>query len=347
MVITGNLDRSVTMPFVSVIIPTRQERFTIGKCLDSILENSYPLDKLEIIVVDGMSNDGTREILKRYMAQYPQMKLLDNPRLITPVALNIGVKAAQGDIIVILGAHSYIDKDFLSQCAKALSEHSEADCVGGVIRSIGEGLIGESISLVLSSPFGVGGARYKTGGHEGFVDTVAYGAYRNEVFRKIGVFDERLVRNQDIEFNSRLRRHGGKIYLTSAIKVFYHSRSSPSQFWRQNFGNGLWNVYTTKIAPGTLSIRHFVPFAFVLGLLISGGLALFTAVGKFLLGLIGGSYLLGALLASIQIGIRKGLRFIPILPLAFFTLHFSYGLGSMWGLLTVWKFKAGKGGAGD
>lgn len=336
------MSHSLTMPFVSVIIPTRQEKATISKCLDSILENSYPLDKLEIIVVDGMSSDGTREIVKRYMARYPMVKLLGNPRLITPVALNIGVKAAQGDIIVILGGHSYIEEDFLLQSVKTLSEHPEADCVGGVEHSVGKNLIGRAIALVLSSPFGVGGARYRIGGYEGFVDTVALSVYRKEVFERIGLFDERLVRNQDIEFNSCLRKHGGKIYLTPAIKAFYYNPSSLSRFWRQNFANGLWNVYTTKIAPGTLSIRHFVPFVFVLSLLVSGGLVFFTGIGKILLGLIGGSYFFWALLASIGIGVRKGARYIPILLLVFFVLHFSYGLGSLCGLLTVWRFSVSR-----
>lgn len=328
----------MTMPLVSVIIPTRQERDTIEKCLDSILANSYPLDKVEIIVVDGMSSDGTREVVEGYMTQYPMVKLLDNPRLITPVALNIGIKAAQGRVIVILGAHSFVDKDFLAQSIKALSEHPEADCVGGVVYSIGRGLVGEAIATALSSPFGVGNAQYRIGEHEGFVDTVAYGAYRKDVFKKYGLFDERLARNQDIEFNSRLRKHGGRIYLTPAIKAYYCSPSSFFAFCRKNFSNGLWNIYTTKVARGSLSLRHFVPFAFVLSLLASGGLALFTEIGKVLLGIVGGSYLLGASLASISIGIRKGLRFISILPLVFFTLHFSYGLGSLWGILTAWRF---------
>jgi len=332
------MEMPALQPLVSVIIPTRQEKATIGKCLNSLLANLYPLDKLEVIVIDGMSSDGTKEIVEGYMTQYPMVKLLDNPRLVTPVALNIGVKAAQGDIIVILGAHSYVEKDFLAQSVKALSEHPEADCVGGVVCNIGEGLVGESISSVLSSPFGVGNARFRTGNYRGFIDTVAYGAYRKEVFDKIGLFDERLARNQDIEFNSRLRKHGGRIYLTPAIKAYYYNPSSFLAFWWKNFSNGLWNVYTTKVARGSLSLRHFVPVAFALSLLVSGGLAFFTAPGRILLGLIGGSYLLGALLASMKIGMQKGLRFIPILPLAFFTLHFSYGLGSLWGLLTVWRF---------
>jgi glycosyltransferase involved in cell wall biosynthesis len=337
-----NLDHPTAMPalqpLVSVIIPTRNEQATIGKCLDSVLDNSYPLDKSEIIVVDGMSSDETREIVEKYRNQYPAVKLLDNPRLITPVALNIGIRAAQGDIIVILGAHSYVDKGFLSQSVKALSEHPEADCVGGVVSNIGTSLSSKAIAAPLGSRFGVGGARYRTGKYDGLVDTVAYGAYRKEVFSKHGLFDERLARNQDIEFNSRLRRHGGRIYLTPAIKAYYYNPSSFLAFWRKNFSNGLWNVYTIKIARGSLSLRHFVPFAFILSLLVSGGLALSTEIGKVLLGIVGGSYLLGALLASTKIGLRKGLRFIPILPLVFFTLHFSYGLGSMWGLLTVWRF---------
>lgn len=330
------------LPLISLIMPVRNEGKYIRETLDSILNNNYPTDQLEIIIVDGLSSDATREIVKSYMDSYPMLKLLDNSRLITPVALNIGVKAAQGDIIVILGGHSYVEKDFLTQSVKALLDHPEADCVGGIRASVGTGLIGESIATVLCSPFGSGGARFRAGGYNGFVDTVASGAYQKKIFGKIGLFDERLVRNQDIEFNSRLGRHGGKIYLTPAIKVFYHSRSSLSQFWRQNFANGLWNIYTTKIVPGSLSIRHYVPFAFVLSLLVSGGLALFTGIGKILLGLIGGSYLFGALLASAKIGMRKGVKYVPVLPLVFFVLHFSYGVGSLCGLLTVWRFNANK-----
>jgi len=322
-------------PQISVIIPARNEQATIGKCLDSILGNSYPSDKLEILVVDGMSSDGSRGITEEYMAQYPAVKLLDNPRLVTPVALNIGVKAAQGDIIVILGAHSHIDKDFLSQSVKALSEIPEADCVGGVVCNIGEGLVGESISSVLSSPFGVGNARFRTGNYKGFVDTVAFGAYRREVFERIGFFDEVFIRNQDDEFNYRLIKGGGKIYLTPQIQYYYYVRPSLHKLWSQYFQYGYWKVRVIQKHRLPASWRHVVPTAFVISLVGSGVSAIWSLWGLYALGMISVSYLASSLLFSLIISLKKGLLYLPLLPLAFGAIHFSYGLGFLKG---VWDF---------
>ena len=322
-------------PRISVIIPTRNEQATIGKCLDSILENSYPLDKLEVIVVDGMSSDGTREIVQGYMPRHPMIRLLDNPRLITPVALNIGLKAAQGEIIVILGAHSYIDRDFLTNSVKALSEHPEADCVGGVVSNLSESLIGRSISWVLSSPFGVGNALFRTGNHNGFVDTVPFGAYRRDVFDQIGFFDEAFIRNQDDEFNFRLTKSGGKIYLTSRIRSYYYVRPSLGKLWAQYFQYGHWKIRVIQKHRLPASWRHVVPAAFILGLVGSGLSAIWSPWGLYALSTIAGSYLVASLLFSSIISIKKGGRYLFLLPLAFGTIHFGYGVGFLKG---VWDF---------
>jgi len=327
------------LPLVSCIILMRNEKAFIEKTIESVLMNDYPKDKLEILVVDGMSKDGSREILEGIAIKDHRVKLLDNNKRITPAAMNIGIKNAKGDVIILLSGHSYIAKDYIRLCVKYL-EKTKADCVGGPMRAVGTNHVGKAISLLHHSFFGMGGGKFHDVNYEGYVDTVYLGAYRREVFEKVGYYDERLVRNQDIEMNARIRKSGGKVYLTPEIRSYYYPRSTLRDFSKQSFRNGLWNIYTTKVARGSLSLRHFVPVAFVLSLLVSGGLAILAVPGRILLGVVGGSYLLGALLASIKIGMQEGLRFLPILPLAFFTLHFSYGLGSLWGLLTVWRFGA-------
>ena len=322
-------------PRVSVIVPARNEYDYIECCLQSILDNEYPRERLEIIVVDGMSSDGTQQLVVGFGSKYDNVKLINNLKKNTPSAMNIGIQESIGDIIIILGAHSWVKEDFIEESVRNL-QAKDAVGVGGPVQQVGNGYIGEVVSLVLSSPFGVGNSKFKYSQKEQYVDTIAYGAYRREIFDKVGLFDESLVRNQDLDLNKRIRKSGGKLFLTPAICSYHQCPSSAWRLAKLAIGNGYWAMRTV----GTISIRHFVPFAFILSLLVSGGLALFTEVGKVLLGIVGGSYLLGALLASAKIGLRKGLRFIPILPLAFFTMHFSYGLGSLWAILTVWRFGA-------
>jgi len=300
----GNLDYPTAMsaPLVSVIIPTRQERATIGKCLDSILGNSYPLDKLEVIVVDGMSKDGTWRVVGEYAAQHPNVvKLLVDNKLTTPVALNMGIRTAKGDVIVILGAHSYTKEDFLQQAAKVLSEHPEADYVGGVVQGIGRSLLEIAIALALSLPFGVGNARFRTGSYEGFVDTVAFDAYRCHIFQKTGGFDEEFIRNQDDEFNYRLTKSGGKIYLATRIRSCYYVRPSLRKFWAQYFQCGYWKVRVIPKHRLPASCWHVVPTAFVISLVASGILAIWSSWGLYALSTIAGSYLVTSLLFSLII----------------------------------------------
>jgi cellulose synthase/poly-beta-1,6-N-acetylglucosamine synthase-like glycosyltransferase len=327
-----------SLPFVSVIVPCRNEEKYIGKCLESIIGQDYPKEKTEIIVIDGMSKDKTREIIQKFTTKYPNIKLFDNSKKIQSRGFNIGIKEAQGNILIILGAHTIIAPDFISRNIEYL-EKTNADCVGGPIKSINNSFVGRAVSLVISSPFGVGGAKFRYSQKERYVDTVAYGAYRREVFDKIGLFDERLVRNQDIEFNNRLRKADGRIFMTPQIKSYYQAPETLAKLWRQNFRNGLWNIYTQKLVPGSLRIRHFVPLCFVGGLLGSSILTFFTSVGKMLFVLMAGSYILANLFFSIKISFKKGLKYLVVLPITFFTLHFSYGLGSIWGLLTLWKIK--------
>jgi GT2 family glycosyltransferase len=208
----------------------------------------------------------------------------------------------------------------------------EADCVGGAIENIGEGFWGQAISLAMSSPFGVGDAHFRYSHRERYVDTLAFCAYRREVFDKIGLFDEKLVRNQDYELNYRLRKAGGKILLTPAIKSRYYTRASLRRLWSQYFQYGLWKVQMLRMHPRSVRIRQLVPPLFVLALLLSGALSAISSLAAWVFALVVASYLSLSLAFSFSIAAHKGWRYLPILPVIFACLHLSWGLGFLYSL---------------
>jgi len=317
------------LPFVSIIIPCRNEEKFIGKCLDSIIAQDYPKDRLEVLVVDGMSEDGTREIVERYTdmslrarslachceqseaisardklrnlgiatslpALAMTLKLLNNPKKVTPCALNIGIKNAKGEIILWMSAHSRYEKDYISKCVKYLKEY-DADNVGGVMITLprDNAFIGKAIATVLSHPFGVGNSVFKTGAKEPkWVDTVFGGCYKKEVFDKIGLFNESLVRSQDMEFNLRLKKTGGKILLAPDIVSYYYPKSNLKDFFIHNFENGSWVTYPLKFGIKAFSWRHLIPLFFILGLVGTGILGIFFSPLLWLFLFVLSSYLL-------------------------------------------------------
>ncbi len=229
------------LPLVSVIVAMRNEEAFIGKCLTSLAEQDYPADLLEVIVIDGRSTDCSRDIVSAMKADLPNLRLLDNEKKVAPVAFNIGVNNAQGEVLTIISAHCYLASDYISRCMEYLAK-TGAECVGGPIESIGETPTARAIALAMSSPFGVGDALFRYSRREDYVDTLAFGAYRRDVFDRVGLFDEKLVGNEDDEFNYRLRRDGGKLFLTSAIKSFYYTRASLRALWKQYFSYGFGKV---------------------------------------------------------------------------------------------------------
>ncbi|HQG47408.1 MAG TPA: glycosyltransferase family 2 protein, partial [bacterium] len=232
-------------PFISIIMPIRNEEAYIANALASIQAQDYPADRYEVLVIDGMSDDRTRMIVKSQMESMPNLRLFDNPDQIVPHALNIGIAQSRGEIIIRVDGHVALEKNYLSLCIAYLERVREADCVGGIIISMNSSFIGEAIALAMSSTFGVGNAYFRTrqeGDQEDFVDSVAFGAYRRQLFTRIGLFDEELVRCQDDEFNYRLRKSGGRIFLTPLIRSYYFSRTSLRALWRQYFQYGLWKV---------------------------------------------------------------------------------------------------------
>lgn len=324
---------------VTTIIICRNEEKFIGKCLDSITAQDYPKENFEVLAVDGMSDDGTRKIISDCREEFPFIKLLDNPEKFTPFAMNIGIKNAKGDFIIFMGAHADYAKNYISRCIGAMND-SGADNVGGRVMIVprDNSLTGCAIALCLSSFFGAGNATYKTKIAEKpvEVDTVFGGCYRREIFEKIGLFDERMTRSQDMEFNMRLKRAGGKIMMFPDIIVNYYPKSNFRDFFIHNFWDGVWAVYPLKFVKMPLKLRHYIPLVFFLGLLSLSIIAFFwkPAVPALATSII--FYFAVSLCFSLEIAIReKEWRYVFFVPIAFTIRHFGYGIGSFYGIIKL------------
>jgi succinoglycan biosynthesis protein ExoA len=327
---------TATLPTVSIIIPCRNEQGYIGRCLDSILANDYPHARLEVFVVDGMSTDGTRAEVGERARRHPFVRLLDNLKGITPAALNIGIRAATGDLIMRIDAHSRVEKDYIRACVEAL-ESSGADNVGGIMHTLPERdtLLERAVVQSLSHRFGVGNSYFRI--HKGearWVDTVFGGCYRRAVFDRIGLFNEALVRTQDIELNRRLARAGGRTLLVPEVVSYYYTASGVRNFVAKNFANGVWSVLAFRYAAvPPVSFRHLTPLAMLLTLVGCGVGGLFVPA-LLRLGLsVAIAYALAAGLAAGDVAWRqRDPRYLIAMPLVFAVLHGSYGLGSLWGV---------------
>jgi glycosyltransferase involved in cell wall biosynthesis len=319
---------------ISIIIPCWNEEKFIAKCLDSVIGQDYSKDNLEVLMVDGMSEDSTREIVGEYCKKYPFVKLLDNLKRFTPFAVNIGIKNAKGDFIILMGAHADYAKDYVSRCVAAM-EKSSADNVGGILtaKPAINSLKARAIALCLSSPFGAGGSFRFQSKRSIETDTVFGGCYRKEVFDKIGLFDERLIRSQDMEFNMRLKKAGGKIMMFPDIICYYYPKSNFKDFFIHNFWDGVWAIYPLKFIRIPLKLRHYIPMFFVLSLISFLVLGVcwyqwFVAFFGFL-----AVYVFSMLFFSAQIAIReKEWRYLFLMPVAFAIRHFGYGIGSFYGI---------------
>ncbi|MGH7528934.1 MAG: glycosyltransferase family 2 protein, partial [Gemmatimonadales bacterium] len=263
-------------PRVSVILPCRNEARYIAACLDSILAAAYPLTQLEVLVVDGLSDDGTRDIVARYAAAYAQIRLLDNPGRIVPTALNIGIGAASGAVIARMDAHVVYPPDYLPRLVRALTE-SGVDNVGGCIVTLpaDRTAAAQAIAIALSHPFGVGRSPFRVGARSArLVDTVPFGCYRRDVFARVGLFDEELVRNQDDEFNHRLVSRGGRVLLVPDVVSYYYARGSFAQVARMFYQYGAFKPLAARKVGRFMTLRQLVPAAFVSALGGTGLVAL-------------------------------------------------------------------------
>jgi len=318
-------------PFVSVIMPVRNEGDFIERAITSVLDNDYPARKIEVFVIDGMSDDGTRETVERLSLADDRVKMLDNPKRIVPAAMNVGLKAARGDVFIRVDGHAEVPRDFVTMSVKCLHEHPEAWVVGGYMETVADDYTGCAIASAMRSPVGVGNARFRLGDYEGWVDTLAFGAHHKWVPERIGYFDEELVRNQDDEFNLRIILAGGKIWMSKSIRSKYSSRASLGQLWRQYFQYGFWRIRTLQKHRRPAMFRQLVPLLLVSSLLLLGLAGLFWRPAWILLAAEAGLYLLGLAAGALDVGRRSGWKYVPMAPLIFGILHFAYGLGSLWG----------------
>jgi len=318
------------LPFVSVILPVRDEARTIGGALGPLLGGDYPAERLEVLVVDGGSTDGTREVVQALAARDARVRLVDNPRGSTPAGLNAGLAAARGEVVVRMDAHAQPAPDYLRACVAALAR-TGADAVGGPLVGLGETEFGEAVALAWATPFGAGDARFRRGG-EGPVDTVYLGAWRREVFDRVGVFDEALARNQDYELALRIREAGGTVWLDPAIRSTTLTRSTPADLARQYFGYGLGRAATAVRHPGSLRGRQLVPAAFAAVLGVLGPAAVVSRPARRLLAFVAGAYAAAGALETAAAARRAGPRYARHLPVVFPTMHLAWGAGFWVGL---------------
>jgi len=325
----------VELPAVSVVIPCRNEKTHIEACIRSILLQESPPGDFEVIVADGMSNDGTRDILQRLAAENPRLRVIDNPHRITPYGMNAGIREARGRYIVIMGAHAEYAPDYVRQCAQLLDEHPEVCCSGGPIVSRGKTAFGQAVAVAMSHPVGVGNAKHRFPNYEGYAEGACFPMFRKETFEQVGLYDENLVRNQDDEFNYRVALNGGKIFISPRARCYYYVRESPWQLFRQYFQYGYWRVAVLRKHHLPASVRQLAPVAFFVLMFISLGVAVWLPgwwrLSAIILPLVYAAILIitGAKVASAQ-GIRVGLLF----SLAAALMHLAYAAGFVWGVLS-------------
>lgn len=327
------------LPFVTVLVPCRNESRFIGSCLTSIIENGYPLERMEVLVLDGASADDTAEQVSRIAESHQCVRLIHNPRRVTPVALNLGIAAAKGAYILWMSAHNTYVTGYIRTCVDA-AEGCGADNVGGGIETVARdaNILAPFVIAALTHKFGVGGSafRLESNGPQ-WVDTVFGGCYRRDVFSRIGLFNEALIRGQDIEFNLRMKRAGLRTLLLPEVRSTYYARSRFSEFLRHNWTNGVWAVLPFRyVEHPPVSVRHLVPMAFAAALVGALLLTLSVPHGVWALVALGFTYGMAATGAGLDVARqRRNPLYLFVMPWVFLSLHLSYGAGSLWGGLRL------------
>jgi glycosyltransferase involved in cell wall biosynthesis len=323
---------------VSVICPVYNEEKYMGACIDSVLSQDHSRNDMEILFIDGNSTDNTVKIIKEYITNYPFIKVINNPARIVPVAMNLGIKASNGDIIVRLDAHAIYPVNYISILVDKLIELN-ADNVGVSCKTdvLNKNPKTLAIREVLSSRFGVGNSIFRLGINKTEeVDTVPFGCYRKDVFERFGFFDARLIRNQDIELNKRIKRGGGKIYIISDIYFTYFARETFKEISKNNYANGKWNILTVFYTKNihSLSLRHFIPMLFLLSLVLPVLPACLNYRFIYVTIISLSMYFLLVIGFSFLLAIKKRLSFV-YLVVSYIVLHVSYGFGSLVGIIKI------------
>lgn len=318
-------------PFVSVVVPMRNEQRFIERCLRSLMAQDYPQDRFEVIVVDGGSDDGSREILDSLRPDFAGLRVVENRGRHTGRGLNIGLALAQGDVIARLDAHAIAAPSFIRESVAAL-QRTGADVVGGPITTLGEGRVGKSIAIAMASPFGVGNATFRYSHQEQWTDTVAFPAYRRDVFDRFGTFAE-IEAGEDDEFHYRLRDGGARILLTPNVSSTYYGRSSLWALAKQYFSYGQAKVVVLSRHPRRTRLRQLAPACLVLGIFGTAIAAAFGGLMLLPLAVLAGIYVGVSVGFSLGLAWQHGWQHALRLPITFATMHFAYGLGFLGGLL--------------
>lgn len=327
------MESTVLKPFVTAMIVTRNEKDFIEKSLMSFVNQTYPHSRYEIVVVDGQSDDGSVDIVRKIIEENStndfQIRLIENPRRILATGWNLGIKEAKGEYVTRIDAHATADENFIEKSVEVILR-TNATCVGGKLTSIAINGEDNVVSKVLSSPFGVGNSSFRVSDTEGYVDTAVYGLYKKDIFDNVGYFDETMVRSQDLEMHGRIRKAGGTFYFSPIIHSTYYTRNTVKKMLKQAYGNGKWNMVLLKRGVAGLSLRHLVPFAFVLYVIASVVAGFFYSWIWYLCGCI----ILLHLMLGIVFGLKKTtkIRDLIKMPFLFLALHFAYGLGYFAGL---------------
>lgn len=326
----------MTAPRISIVTACRNEAEHIAGFLDSLVSQDFGGLTWEAILADGESGDGTKEILEEYAARNANLRVIANPARVVSAGLNAAIREARGEFILRMDAHTRYGRDYCRLCVETL-ERTGADNAGGPARTLARGIWAGAIAAAYHSPFSTGGGRFHDESHEGWVDTVPYGCWRRDIFDRIGLFDEALVRNQDDEFNLRLTRAGGRIWQSPHIVSWYSPRATLRSLFLQYFQYGFWKVAVIRKHRLPGSWRHLVPGGFVIAnLVLPGGAALgFSLCSQLWLAMIS-TYALASGAASFAAAYRRGWSLLPLLPFVFGVYHISYGTGFLAGLASFW-----------
>ncbi len=328
----GSAMAAAASPLLSVVIPMRNEGGHIEACLRSLLRQTWPTDAYEILVVDGQSSDASLDIVVRLQKEFKNIRLLHNPAQIVPTAMNLGIASALGQFIVRADAHSTYPPHYLAT-AIGLLQTTGAYNVGGpaITTPANQSLAASLVASLLSSRFGVGNSAFRTDLRPGYVDTVPFGAFRKRLFQSIGPFREDLGRNEDNELNARIRRAGGKVYLSPLLAFRYFPAATFRHLLRNTYRSAKWHLYTLRKHPGAMGMRHLIPAAFIACLLLLLALSLVSHVFLLALAAVLSVYLLAAVFYSWR-DCRSG-SVLPrvVMPFAFFLFHMTYGLATLAG----------------
>jgi succinoglycan biosynthesis protein ExoA len=318
-------------PFVSILMPVRNEAAFIKRSLGAVVSQDYPADRFEVLVADGRSTDDTRAIIAGLNNK--SVKIIDNPGGIVATGLNAALQHARGEIIVRVDGHCEIAPDYVSRCVHHLLAH-RLEAVGGSVETIGESYSARVIAAAMSSPFGVGGSAFRiAGSRTQFTDTVPFPAYTRAVINRAGDFDEELVRNQDDEYNYRLRKLGVKILLAADVRSRYYSRATFTRLFSQYFQYGFWKVRVMQKHPLQMRWRQLMPSLFIALMLFASMLAIRLTPVSYAVAAALAAYLLASFAGAVLSARQNGWALLPALPLAFGILHLAYGLGFLTGLL--------------